>query len=171
VAAPDTVERATQLSGGLQRLEWNASLDPPVDPVSGQPMPRAYVPLFIATTQDGDGAPGDQILSGLTPLPSAMAIGATWDPDLARQAGAIAGRELSAIGINMYFGPSWTCWRIRMPNRQMIWGRPCRRGSILGEHDGNRLRERPARGFPQSTAGGSQALPGRGSSDRLAIKR
>lgn len=168
-AAPDTVERATQLSGGLQRLEWNASLEPPVDPVSGQPMPRAYVPLFIATTQDGDGAPGDQILSGLTPLPSAMAIGATWDPDLARQAGAIAGRELSAIGINMYLGPSLDV--LENPNAKSandlgaavfggdpFWVSMMGSAYVSGLHEGaqNRLLVVP------------KHFPGRGSSDRLS---
>ena len=35
-----------------------------------------------------------------------MAIGATWQPDYAEDVGTIAGRELSALGINMLLGPS-----------------------------------------------------------------
>jgi beta-N-acetylhexosaminidase len=35
-----------------------------------------------------------------------MAIGATWDTELARQVGAVLGRELSALGFNLYLGPS-----------------------------------------------------------------
>ena len=50
--------------------------------------------------------PTDQILSGLTPLPSEMAIGATWSPELARRVGEVNGRELSALGFNLFLGPS-----------------------------------------------------------------
>lgn len=104
--APDTVQSVYQLTRSLQQIEWNSAANPPVDPTTDQPLVRTYVPLFVATSQDGDGPPGDQILSGLTPLPSEMAIGATWDPELARQVGAVMGRELTALGINMYIGPS-----------------------------------------------------------------
>ena len=105
-AAPGTVEAASELTRGLQEVEWNTALNPPIDPKTDQPIPHQYVPLFIAISQDGDGPPGDEIMSGLTPLPSEMAIGATWSPDLARQTGAVMGQELSSLGINMYLGPS-----------------------------------------------------------------
>ena len=105
-AAPDTMQAARDLTRRLQQVEWISAERPPNDPVTGRPLSRAYVPLFIATQQDGDGAPGDQVLSGLTPLPSEMAVGATWSPELAQQVGAINGRELASLGINMYFGPS-----------------------------------------------------------------
>jgi beta-N-acetylhexosaminidase len=105
-AAPKTVDAARQLIRGLQQIEWDSAINPPVDPTTGQAEPRTYVPLFIATIQDGDGAPGDQILSGLTALPSEMAIGATWSPQLSEQVGEVMGRELAALGFNMYFGPS-----------------------------------------------------------------
>jgi beta-N-acetylhexosaminidase len=106
VAAPNTVRGTYDLTRSLQELEWNSYLNPPVDPKLGQAVQHQYVPLFVAISQDGDGPPNDQILSGLTPLPSEMALGATWSPDLAKQTGAVMGKELSALGINMYFGPS-----------------------------------------------------------------
>lgn len=106
VATPNTVHAAYQLTSSLQQLEWDSSLNPPIDPKTNQVISHLYVPLFIAMSQDGNGAPSDQILSGLTPLPSEMAIGASWSPDLADQVGTVMGRELSALGINMYFGPS-----------------------------------------------------------------
>ena len=106
VAAPDTAHTTYVLTRNLQQLEWDTALNPPTDPKTGQPNTHSYVPLFIAMSQDGNGAPADQILSGLTPLPSEMAIGATWSPDLANQVGTVMGRELSTLGINMYFGPS-----------------------------------------------------------------
>ncbi len=65
-----------------------------------------FIPLFIATEQDGDGPPNSQITTGLTPLPSLMAIGATWNADDAEKIGEVAGKELSAIGINLLLGPS-----------------------------------------------------------------
>ncbi|MDR3574066.1 MAG: glycoside hydrolase family 3 N-terminal domain-containing protein [Anaerolineaceae bacterium] len=70
------------------------------------PMPSPYIPLFIGISQEGDLYPYDQIINGLTPLPDPMAIGATWKPDLAAQVGSILGSELSALGFNLYFGPS-----------------------------------------------------------------
>ncbi len=64
------------------------------------------LPLFIITDQEGDGPPFTRLYNGFTPLPSEMALGATWTPDWARQVGAIVGRELAAVGINMVLGPS-----------------------------------------------------------------
>ena len=40
-----------------------------------------------------------------TALPGNMAIGATNDPKLAKEAGQIIGRELSALGLNVDFAP------------------------------------------------------------------
>ena len=37
-----------------------------------------YIPLFIATFQEGDGAPYSNITQGVTQSPSELAIGATW---------------------------------------------------------------------------------------------
>ena len=106
VAPPNTISAAYQLTTSLQQIEWNNSINPPDDTQTGLPIPHTYVPLFIGMSQDGNGPPGDQILSGLTPLPSEMSIGATWSPDLANSVGAVMGKELSALVINMYFGPS-----------------------------------------------------------------
>jgi beta-N-acetylhexosaminidase len=66
----------------------------------------AALPLFIAMKHEGDGAPHSTILNGLSPIPNAMAIGATWQPQYARQVGAVVGKELAAAGINMLLGPS-----------------------------------------------------------------
>lgn len=102
----DTVLQASALIDDLQRLAWDRAVTPFQDPQTGQMVTSAYVPLFIGTTQEGDGHPTDQILSGLTPLPSEMAIGATWDPDLAEQVGIVRGRELAELGFNLHIGPS-----------------------------------------------------------------
>jgi len=65
----------------------------------------AFIPLFIALNQEGDGAPYSEITQGLTPLPSQLAIGATWRPENAEIAGQILGSELSRLGVNVLFGP------------------------------------------------------------------
>jgi beta-N-acetylhexosaminidase len=106
VAAPDTVSEASGLISQLQAIEWQVSQEPSVSTATGEQLKSAYIPLFVATSQEGDGYPNDQILHGLTPLPDLMSIGATWQPSLAEQVGAVAGQELSALGFNLYLGPS-----------------------------------------------------------------
>ena len=44
--------------------------------------------IFINLVSAPDGFPTDQILGQLTPLPSQLAIGATWNPEFAKQVGA-----------------------------------------------------------------------------------
>jgi beta-N-acetylhexosaminidase len=94
------------LTGQLQEIRFASTLEEHADPISGEAFQPAYIPLFMGISQEGDGPPFDQIFSGLTPLPSQLAIGATWNPELARQIGEIAGKELSALGFNLIFGPS-----------------------------------------------------------------
>ncbi len=115
LAAPDTVTAAYQLVAQLQDAERQASLSRPSStPEAGTPTalpaptatPANYIPLLVGISQEGDGYPNDQILNGLTPLPDLLAIGATWDPSLAEKVGLVAGQELSAVGFNLYFGPS-----------------------------------------------------------------
>lgn len=113
VASPNTVPAAYQLISQLQTAELSASQGPastatvnPSSFLAPTATPSNYIPLFIGISQDGDGYPNDQILEGLTPLPSLMALGATWDPDLTQQVGRIAGQELAALGINLFLGPS-----------------------------------------------------------------
>jgi len=66
---------------------------------------ESQIPLFIAIDHEGDGYPYTRITGGVTPLPNAMAIGATWQPDNARKVGQITGLELAAMGINLLLGP------------------------------------------------------------------
>ncbi len=98
----DILASTYQLSSALQQLDFTVSRDSP------SPTPDAphYVPLFVGISQEGDLYPNDQILSGVSSLPNLMAIGATWDPNLAEQVGAVMGSELSALGVNLYLGPS-----------------------------------------------------------------
>ncbi len=64
------------------------------------------LPLLVAVEQSGDDLPVTALRRGFTPLPTQMALGATWDTDLTRKVGQIVGRELRAVGVNMLLGPS-----------------------------------------------------------------
>lgn len=102
----DTLARTHQLIEELQRLEWNNSANTSTDPVTGNLVRYVYVPLFVGISQEGDGYPTDQILKGLTPLPSEMAIGATWNTAFAESVGKVRGSEISSLGFNLFLGPS-----------------------------------------------------------------
>lgn len=81
-----TLSQVRELTDSLQRLARDLDL------------PR----LLIATDQEGGQlmAIGDG-----TPLPGNMALGATRSPELARKAGEVLGREMSALGINVNYAP------------------------------------------------------------------
>ena len=103
---PDgTLNQAYSLISQLQTLEFDTSLTTQRTPTGIAFLP-AYVPLFVGISQEGDLAPYDQIINGLTPLPNEMAIGATWKPELAQKVGEVLGQELSALGFNLFLGPS-----------------------------------------------------------------
>jgi beta-N-acetylhexosaminidase len=100
-----TAEQVNNLIQQLQRIEWNASLYVQTNEATGESFQPSYIPLLVGIPQEGDGYPFDQILDGVTTLPNAMAMGATWTPELASQAGAVLGQELSALGFNLLLGP------------------------------------------------------------------
>lgn len=89
------------LTTDLQQLAYDSATA-----TTDRETPRAFVPLFIATYHPGNGQPATQIAKDTTPLPSLLALGATWDAGNARQVGQVAGIELSAMGINMLLGPA-----------------------------------------------------------------
>jgi len=168
VAAPDTVSETYLLTSSLQNAEWESSFVPLIDPSTGTQSRRDYIPLFIGISQGGGGYPYDQIISGLTPLPNQMAIGATWQPDLAKQTGVVLGKELSSIGINLFLGPSLDVLEVPNPTSKgdlgtrvfggdPFWVGEMGRAYIEGIHSGSNGR----------MAVISKHFPGRGGSDRL----
>ncbi len=64
-----------------------------------------FIPLFIGLRQQGDGPPGSAWTAGAMPLPSPLALGATWNPDRVQAVGRALGEELRAVGINLLLGP------------------------------------------------------------------
>ncbi|MCW5849814.1 MAG: hypothetical protein KIT87_07000 [Anaerolineae bacterium] len=89
----DTPRRVAELTNALQTLAFDANRGNPI-------------PLFIAATQEGDGFPDTSLRTGFTPLPSGMALGATWRDSNALAVGRIVGQELAAVGVNLLLGPS-----------------------------------------------------------------
>ena len=161
---PDTVTGANQLINSLQTIEWDSASQG----ISGKISRNTYVPLFVGISQDGNGARQDQILSGLTPLPDAMAIGATWNTDLARQVGSVLGSELSALGFNLLLGPAFDVAESPNPSSlsdlgtqvfggDPFWAGEMGRAYVNGLHSGSNNRMMVI----------VKHFPGRGSSDRL----
>ena len=79
-----------ELTDGLQRAAMDKSLG------------KNASPLLIGTDQEGGIV---YRLTGGTALPGNMALGASGNVENAFKAGEIIGSELSAIGVNMNFGP------------------------------------------------------------------
>jgi beta-glucosidase len=52
-----------------------------------------------------------------TAFPAGVAIGATWDPELAKQEGQVIGQEMKALGRDMILGPTVNIQRVP------LWGR------------------------------------------------
>jgi beta-N-acetylhexosaminidase len=165
---PDTVAQAHSLINSIQQLEWDTSRNPVINSATGQVLDSAYVPLLVGIAQEGNGYPTDQILSGLTPLPSEMAIGATWSTELASQVGEVRGRELAALGLNLYLGPSLDVLEMpavsggdlgtRVFGGDPFWVGEMGRAYVAGLHNGSNNRLRViAKHFPG--VGGSDRLP------------
>ncbi|MCS7177854.1 MAG: glycoside hydrolase family 3 N-terminal domain-containing protein [Anaerolineae bacterium] len=120
----NTPAQVATLTGQLQRLAWDAAQTP--IPASGEgTILSPYVPLFIAIRQgERTGAPMLPI-SGTTPLPSPMAIGATWNPANAEAVGQIVGAELDALGVNLLLGPMLDVLDMPRPGSAADLGTAC----------------------------------------------
>jgi beta-N-acetylhexosaminidase len=95
----DTAAQLAALTSGLQQRSFEASRR--ADSVNGE----YFLPLFIATDNEGDLFPFTNVTHGYTQLPNNMTIGATFDKAHAEAAGRTAGHTLSAAGINLLLGP------------------------------------------------------------------
>lgn len=156
------------LTNQLQEIRIASAEEDRVDPVTEEIFQPSFIPLFIGVSQEGDGPPFDQIYSGLTPLPSQQAIGATWNPELARQIGIVAGQELSALGINLLMGPSLDVsdepdpdgggdLNVRVFGGDPYWVGEMAREYIAGVHEGGREIAVIGKHFPG--LGGVDRLP------------
>ncbi|MDY7080540.1 MAG: glycoside hydrolase family 3 N-terminal domain-containing protein [Chloroflexota bacterium] len=101
----DTPAQVATLVGQLQETAWEAT-QPVTETFDEEIPPGPFIPLFIAASHEGNGMPFTGIINGMTPLPSEMALGATWSPAYAEAVGQIVGQELHALGVNVLLGPS-----------------------------------------------------------------
>ena len=151
----DTPRQVAGLANSLQALAMGSG---------------AQVPLFVAVEHEGDGYPYTQITGGTTPLPNALAAGATWDLASARDMGQITGLELAAMGINLLLGPGVDVLSSPRPGTlgdmgsrtfggDPAWVGQMGRAYIEGVHGGGGGRVATvARHFPGH--GGADRLPG-----------
>jgi len=105
----DVILSTAELTNYLQRIAWKKFNQESIEAV-GLSSPSntndGYLPLLIGAMNDPSQGGYIGIHGGLTPIPGAMAIGATWNTDMALSMGEITGAELSALGINLYVGPT-----------------------------------------------------------------
>src|SRR5207248_10707094 len=98
-----------QFVGGYVYQESNSKFDPPynvasqVDELSQQAMHDAKIPLMIATDQEGGLVNRLYQFHGY--LPSAAAMAATGNPNVALNQGAQAAKWMLELGINSDFAP------------------------------------------------------------------
>lgn len=164
-------EEGWALINNLQWIEYNSSRIPENEISNNSLNSPSYIPLFVGLSQEGDLSSHSTILNGISPLPSQLAIGATWDPDLARAVGFQLGEELSALGVNMLFGPSLDVLSSPKPDQPSdlgvrsfggdpYWVSKLGQAFISGVH----------RGSNNQMAVVGKFFPGLGSSDRLPDK-
>lgn len=168
----NTIESTYQLTKTLQQIEWESSLGTQSsDPNSVASNTSNYVPIFTAISQEGDSYPYNSIINGVTTLPSQLAIGATWDSNLAESVGNVLGQELSSLGFNLLLGPSLDVLDLpyveggddlgaRTFGGDPFWVGELGKAYIKGVHAGSN----------NQMAVISKHFPGRGSSDRLPEK-
>lgn len=94
----DTATALANLTNGLQQRAYEATRRTD----NGN---EYFLPLLIATDNEGDLFPYTNVTNNDTQIPNNMTIGATWSKQDAENTGAVVGRELSAAGINMLLGP------------------------------------------------------------------
>ncbi len=151
----------------LQMIEFDTSDLTTEDSASLGGKSSEYIPLLIGISQEGDRSEFSELITGLSPIPSQMSLGATWDPSLAEQVGSQVGRELSSLGINLLFGPSLDVVSNPSPGQSDLgvrsfggdpyWVGKFGQAYIRGIHNGSL----------NNIAVVAKYFPGLGSSDRL----
>lgn len=81
-------------------------------------IPRLGIPTFKVTNGPVGAGPGDsRDQAPATALPSALALSATWDPNLAAEFGEIAGTETADLGEQLIEGPGVNIVRVPQNGR------------------------------------------------------
>ncbi len=129
--------------------------------------PGNGVPLWVALDWPGDDSSFFAGTGGFTPLPSAMAVGATWSPTLAEQVGQVVGSELQAVGVNMLLGPTLDVLDVPRPGNKGDLGTRTFGGDPFWV---GKIGQAFIRGVQLGARGGvltaAKHFPGQGGSDR-----
>ncbi len=129
-----TPEDVARLTNQLQALAYGTYLSPAEAlnvKEGGQAIPGVLqsgleqrlpleLPLLIGVEQGGDGLPETALRSGFTTIPPQMALGATWNPELVGEVGAVHGREMRSVGVNLLLGPALDV--IEQPRPDLVTG-------------------------------------------------
>jgi beta-glucosidase len=110
-------EKRAQLLVGHMTLEEKIleihMLDKPGHPREVAGVERLGIPVFKITNGPCGAGPGDaRPTQPATALPCALALSASWDPDLARKFGELAGREVKDRGEHLIEGPGVNITRV-----------------------------------------------------------
>lgn len=142
---------------------------PPTDPLAeseaaAKPDPIG-IPLLIGTYHGGNGH--SELHTGVTELPSYLALGATWSTDQVEAVGEVAGMEMAGLGFNLLLGPALDV----LNNPSMIASNQAGTNSFGGSAFWvGRLGTAYVRGVQQGSDGRlavvATGFPGSGASDR-----
>ena len=155
------------MTNQLQRFAWRPARTI-TSPLSDFPLYQgSFLPLFIAVEPDVQGLSITRFITGTSVLPTPMSIGATWNRALAEAAGQVAGRELAAMGFNLFLGPNLDVLDTPRP------GDPADLGTTVFGGDGywvGELGRAYVRGVHQGSQGRMGVIPrhfpGLGNADR-----
>ncbi len=158
------------MTNQLQMAAWEPRLPSPPFPDGSDAasVPAPYIPLAIGVQAYESGLVPSSLVSGASDLPTPMAIGATWDPALSESVGEVLGRELAALGFNLFLGPNLDVLYTPRPGNPADLGTRVFGGDPfwVGQHGTAYIR-----GLHQGSAGqllvAPRHLPGLGSADRL----
>ncbi len=135
-------------------------------PVPGQ-LEGVRIPLLIGLDWPGDDSGLFSGRGGFTPLPSSMAIGATWSSQLSERIGRVLGQELRAVGVSLLLGPTLDVLDVPRPGNKgdlgtrtfggdPFWVGQMGRAMIRGIQEGSQ----------GSVLTAAKHFPGQGGSDR-----
>ncbi|HEY7124869.1 MAG TPA: glycoside hydrolase family 3 N-terminal domain-containing protein [Ktedonobacterales bacterium] len=94
---------AHQYAGGVMLYGYNITSSTQLKTLDAGAQAQARIPLLIATDQEGGLV--NRLLSIIGPVPSALQVGNTNDPENARKRGIQDGQELQKLGVNVDLAP------------------------------------------------------------------
>ncbi len=125
-APPSQSLTSPAISRHVQALVASMTLDEKLSVLHGTDDPQllgqsGYVPgvprLGIPEMRFSDGPTGIRFSRPATALPAPVALGSTFDPELARRFGAVIGRDGRALGVDVLLGPMLNTIRVPYAGR------------------------------------------------------